>query len=64
MSHADISPLVLLTKIDEYDSVHLVDDLTKVFHSTKIDAIVKVIPNVMLSALLRAGDNCLRKMSP
>ena len=59
VSYADIPTLVLLTKIDEYDSVNLVGDLTKVFHSTKIEAIVKVSLHTMLSAPMLAGYHCI-----
>lgn len=41
-SNVGIPTLLFLSKIDEYDPDTLLDDVTKVFHSSKIHAIVEV----------------------
>ena len=42
MLHADLMPLVLLTKIDSYDPDVIGEDLTKTFHSARLLNLMEV----------------------
>lgn len=51
MLHANLMPLVLLTKIDSYDPDVIGEDLTKTFHSARLLNLMEVSHSALVHML-------------
>ena len=64
MLHADLMPLVLLTKIDSYDPDVIGEDLTKTFHSARLLNLMEVSHSCHYAYATSATGLALHELTP